>query len=507
MASEAKATITGDHVGVPGFLSMRKLVRKSWLYFAAVTLCACALRLIFVLKGMFIDGDAAVYGELAKNWLAHGILGMQQDATHLVPSVIRLPGYPAFLASIWAITGPEHYRAVLLVQGLVDVLCCFVVADLALRTTRSPRIARLAFLLAALCPFTATYTGCAITETLAIFFTALALDLAVIALDSGQMLDWAACGAAIAGGILLRPDGGIVLAVALAYPILPMLAWARTEGHGQTAQGARRWLLGCVVVSAVALAPLLPWTVRNWRTFHVFQPLVPRYATAPGQYVPLGYERWVKTWMADYISVVDIYWVEGDQPLSVEALPSRAFDTPEERARTESLFAAYNSGPKVITRDLDRQFAQLAGERIHRHPLRYYLTLPARRIVDMWLRPRVEMLDVAEHWWEFHRHRKDFAKAVALGVLNLAYLGAAVWAAVLWMRRPQAARYWGMLLGFVVLRSLFLGTLENPEPRYTLECYPVVIVLAAAALAVPRSSYARRKRSTLTAFVSGARTG
>jgi hypothetical protein len=29
---------------------------------------------------------------------------------------------------------------------------------------------------------------------------------------------------------------------------------------------------------------------------------------------------------------------------------------------------------------------------------------------------------------------------------------------------------------------LFLGTLENPEPRYTLECYPAVIVMAAAFL-------------------------
>ena len=36
---------------------------------------------------------------------------------------------------------------------------------------------------------------------------------------------------------------------------------------------------------------------------------------------------------------------------------------------------------------------------------------------------------------------------------------------------------------FVVLRSGFLGTLENPEPRYTLEMYPVVIVFAAVALA------------------------
>jgi hypothetical protein len=42
-----------------------------------------------------------------------------------------------------------------------------------------------------------------------------------------------------------------------------------------------------------------------------------------------------------------------------------------------------------------------------------------------------------------------------------------------------------MLLLFLLIRSVFLGTLENPEPRYTLECYPVVILLAALAI-VPR---------------------
>jgi hypothetical protein len=31
-----------------------------------------------------------------------------------------------------------------------------------------------------------------------------------------------------------------------------------------------------------------------------------------------------------------------------------------------------------------------------------------------------------------------------------------------------------------VLRSLFLGSLENPEPRYTLECFPAVILAASA---------------------------
>ena len=50
-------------------------------------------------------------------------------------------------------------------------------------------------------------------------------------------------------------------------------------------------------------------------------------------------------------------------------------------------------------------------------------------------------------------------------------------------------RFPGLLLTFVVLRSVFLGSLENPEPRYTLEGYPVVIILAA----VP--CQARRARS------------
>jgi hypothetical protein len=38
----------------------------------------------------------------------------------------------------------------------------------------------------------------------------------------------------------------------------------------------------------------------------------------------------------------------------------------------------------------------------------------------------------------------------------------------------------GLFVFFLLLRSAFLGSLENPEPRYALECYPAVIVLASA---------------------------
>ena len=35
------------------------------------------------------------------------------------------------------------------------------------------------------------------------------------------------------------------------------------------------------------------------------------------------------------------------------------------------------------------------------------------------------------------------------------------------------------MVALIVLRSLLLATLEAPESRYTLECFPLVVVLAA----------------------------
>lgn len=55
-------------------------------------------------------------------------------------------------------------------------------------------------------------------------------------------------------------------------------------------------------------------------------------------------------------------------------------------------------------------------------------------------------------------------------------------------RVRRVVRWPGLLVGFLLLRSAFMGTLENPEPRYTLECYPVVIVRAAAFLARGRTA-------------------
>jgi len=58
-------------------------------------------------------------------------------------------------------------------------------------------------------------------------------------------------------------------------------------------------------------------------------------------------------------------------------------------------------------------------------------------------------------------------------------------AAQLWRSNPAARLVIVFLALFVLLRTAFLTTLETPEPRYVLVCFPALIALGAQALARP----------------------
>ena len=441
---------------------MRDFLRQNRVFVAALTLAAFALRLLFLLQFPYIAGDSFTYGDLAKNWMQHGVFGFT-TANGPAPTLIRLPGYPGFLALVWSVFGVEHYTAVLVVQIFLDVSTCFLVAALA-RELVSARAARLAFLLAALCPFTANFAATPLAETPEIFFSALALLCAAKGLrkDGEHPLRWwAGAGAALAACILLRPDGGVLL---MAIGGLLLFRWLRGPER-------RAAFLAGVVLAALSFAPLVPWTLRNWRVFHVFQPLAPLHANLPGEFVPLGFERWLRTLVVDYSSTEEVVW--SDEPVSIDLLPPRAFDSEAQRRRTAEILGQY--APENITPEVDSRFAQLAEERIRSAPLRYYVLLPAARVADMWLRPRTELLGLDTHWWDYESDAEDSATSIALGLLNLALVAAAVVGAL-----RGRVEHLGMLLGWILLRSALLATLPAPEPRYTLECYPVLFLLAAA---------------------------
>jgi hypothetical protein len=490
---------------------VRELVRRHLRFFLIALAVGVALRLVFILFFPAVVDDSKIYADIAKNWLQHGVYGVS-DGDAVAPTLARLPGYPAFLAMIFAIFGVDHFRAVLIVQMLVDIGTCFLIADMARRTV-SERAALAAFALSAACPFLANYSAAALTETLEIFFTAVALDCAIIGLeelDSGRILPWVGCGAAVGACILLRPDGGILLAAIGGY-----LGWvlckswiargtsAAKAGSGNESDIAAlkalrhpkaetpkdsslrtkpahfssrpvQILKAGIIVGVVAVLPLVPWTLRNLRTLHRFEPLAPRYANEEDEAVPLGFNRWVKTWMAEYVSVQEIYWNIPGETVDAAKLPTRAFDSYEQRQQTVDLLEAYNQ-ELHITPEMDATFAAIAAERIRAHPVRYYLRLPCLRITDMWLRPRTELLPPDPRWWEFNDDPRLSVAAVGFGVINLLY----VLIAAAGLVRGRIG-WLGLIVTFLLLRSAFLGSLENPEPRYTLECFPVLIVLGAA---------------------------
>ncbi len=458
---------------------MRELLRRNVRFFLGCSLAALAIRLAFVFRFPAVVDDSRLYADIAKNWLHHGVYGITNSGA-IMPTLSRLPGYPAFLAAIFAIFGIDNFRAVLIIQVVFDLITCFLIADSA-RRLFSDRAAKAAFLLTAICPFLANYAAAALTETLEILFTALAFDFALDALGIGgsterTILPWLGCGISIGGAILLRPDGGILLAAIGAYLLWQILRNLRPTATGiPSALSPRALFLAGVVVAVGALAPLIPWTLRNLHTLHKFEPLAPRYANDSDEPLMPGFNRWVKTWTADYVSVQEIYWNVPGEEIDVGRLPLRAFDSPQQRELTARIFADYNRDHD-FTSELDAQLASLAADRIRASPLRYYVWLPVLRIADMWLRPRTELTSADPRWWEFNDDRRMVALSLGFGFINLVYVGMGLAGLV----RGREFFGIGLFVLFLVLRSAFLGTLENPEPRYTLECYPAIIVLASA---------------------------
>src|ERR1700686_4744051 len=218
--------------------SVRELVQKKARFFVATSLAALGLRLLLVAYFPAVVDDSRFYANIAENWLRHGICGITNSGA-ITPTLSRLPGYPAFLAVIFALFGVGNFRAVLLVQIVFDFATCFLIADMA-RRLFSDLAAQAAFLLAALCPFLANYAAAALTETLEIFFTALALNLALRALANLQSDSsasrtsaiWLGCGLSIGACILLRPDGGILFAAIGGYWLVLFLRSLVTQQNG-----------------------------------------------------------------------------------------------------------------------------------------------------------------------------------------------------------------------------------------------------------------------------------
>jgi hypothetical protein len=477
---------------------MGSLVRDWQAWSVTLALVGGAWMRLWMLKAIpQITGDTPLYGNLAKN-LLQGRYAITDGNGVPHETLIRLPGYPLFLAACFRLFGLDNYTAVSYVQIALELAGCLLLAGF-VRRVANPAFkvgaAHWTLWIAALCPFTAAYAVAPLTETPTLFSIALALWALARFVERPAWGDSLAFTFAVCFAALLRPDGALV-GVALA-PALLLGLWravgehtagakARIDAGGidvgvktptyQPAATARPTRLRLVRMSLLcvllALIPFGVWTARNWRVFHVFMPLAPRYATDPGEATNPGWQRWMKTWCLDFVSTYDIYWNVPNGPFDLTKLPARAFDSPEQYAETQALVAGYNDNGQDLSPELDARFAQLADEQVKAHPLRYYVGLPLGRMADMWLRPRVENLNIDLDWWVYSHHYSETRFSWTYAGLNAAYLLLAI---VGLCFRPK---YWPWMVAYLLLRSALLTTIEAPEARYTLECFPMVFALA-----------------------------
>ena len=464
------------------------------------------------------DDDGKFYAQIARNLLDHrGYSGEEEEP--FVPTYVRTPGYPLFLAGVYYAFGQGNDQAVRVIQATADTATCWLIALLALAWSpaewslkRRRRAMLIALALAAACPFTAIYITTILTETWATFLvTAFAL-VATLALKSERTpraaLLWLTAGLLGGAATMLRPDcalfvggAGVMLVGAGLFRTFASSLNSANAGKTRSLNAALATILGCGALAIGFSLMLAPWTIRNARVFGVFQPVAPQYANMPYEFVPFGYVNWLRTWVDDeryvrpFEEAIDLY------PIRTEGMPDYAFDSSEQRRRVAALLERYDNpakpeatdddatepGPSVkMTPEIDAEFRQIADERITQHPLRYYLGLPLKRAASLWF-------DTHSQYYPFQgqlfplsnldrsAHQQYWLPLFAF-VTWLYSAVALIGAWVMWTKR--SSRQWLLLLALLVLpRLAFLATQEHPEPRYTVEYFAFVAAAGGIALA------------------------
>src|SRR6185369_6175890 len=165
---------------------------KRWVLVAAIlTTVALGFRLFLALHlPNDDDDDGRFYSQIARNLIDHrGYSG--EDEEPFVPTYVRVPGYPVFIAGVYWIFGRNNDTAVRIIQVVLDTLTCWLVALLAVAWVPSNysrekrrRVMLIALALAAICPFNAIYVSTILTETWATLLVVSLLLLCTTALKS-----------------------------------------------------------------------------------------------------------------------------------------------------------------------------------------------------------------------------------------------------------------------------------------------------------------------------------
>ena len=236
---------------------------------------ALVIRLGYVAAtpGYQAENDAHNYDVHARSIAAgHGFARIGSGPSG--QTAFRPPGYPYFLAGVYALTGTDQakaatrYTAARVANAIVGTAIVALVGVITLRLF-SRRVALASMALSAIYVPLVLISGTLMSEPL---FAALLLGALAAALQqrrSRHRLRWAIAAGLLGGLAILTRANAAILLIPLAIAV-----WNATP------RWSWRALAPPAVLVAVAIAAIAPWTIRNAVVFHSFVPVSTQLGTA-----------------------------------------------------------------------------------------------------------------------------------------------------------------------------------------------------------------------------------
>jgi 4-amino-4-deoxy-L-arabinose transferase-like glycosyltransferase len=188
----------------------------------------------------YVFDDSHDYVQLAQRWLADGTYGLQTKSGWMTAS--RMPGYPLFLAGLFALFG-NSLRAVVLAQAILSTGTIALAYALARRA--GPAAGLLAAALVAVDPLTIGFSAAILSEMPFTLCLLAALWACLRFHDTRHPLWWIVLGLLWGAAVYLRASA--------LWLIIPLAVWTAGPRH----------LPGALLAVALAFATLLPWWIRN----------------------------------------------------------------------------------------------------------------------------------------------------------------------------------------------------------------------------------------------------
>ncbi|WP_028064175.1 glycosyltransferase family 39 protein [Solirubrobacter soli] len=408
-------------------------MRGSWYGVAvvAVLLAALGCRVAYVAAtpGYTIVDDARDYDMHASS-IASGD-GFSKRLTGK-PTAFRPPGYPYLLGGVYRVFGVEQAadaerirvaRALGVVLGVIGVALIGVLATQLL--TRTAGLVAMA--LAALYVPSILVAAAIMSEQLFVVLMLAALVTAIHQRRSEHRYAFAALAGLLAGLAVLTRANGLILLVPLVIAV-----WRTPRAVGPA-----------VLLVAVALATVAPWTIRNAVELHAFVPVTTQLGWAlAGTYNSEARDDHVNPGSWRSLRRVDEY---------------------------KPLVANFPTTPEIV---MERRLSHAGREFIRRHP-GYLVTVAywnTRRLLDLaslrWSRHTASTISVGPGW------------AVAGVVCFWVFAALALFGATRRAARQVPWFVWVLPLA-MYLSVVFLAA---ETPRYRAPLDPFVILLAAIAV-------------------------